>query len=87
MHPAKAVVAKQLTSAIKKLDAQETAIRNELSQTASRYRDTIPQQWYADKQSELHAISEASAWYRDSLAELNATDKPLTHYKVFTYHD
>jgi hypothetical protein len=87
MHPAKAVVAKQLTSIIKKLDAQENAIRNELAQTASRYRDTIPQQWYADKQSELHAISEASAWYRDTLAELTATDKQLSHYKLFTYHD
>ena len=83
----KSVAIKQLETVIKKLDAQETAIRKELTNTAVRYRDTIPAQWYADKQAELHAISEASAWYRQMLAELTGTPKPLSDYRLFTRYD
>lgn len=83
----KSIAIKQLESAIKKLDAQETAIRAELTNTAVRYRDSIPPQWYADKQAELHAISEASVWYRTMLTELTSTPKPLDSYRLFTRYD
>ena len=83
----KGIVIKQIESIIKKLDAQETAIRKELTDTAVKYRDSIPAQWYADKQGELHAISEASAWYRQTLAELTGTPKPLSDYRLFTRYD
>ena len=83
----KSVAVKQLENTIKKLDAQETAIRAELTKTAVKYQNQIPQQWYADKQAELHAISEASAWYRVMLTELTGTQKTLDAYRLFTRYD
>lgn len=87
MHKDKQTAINALNEAIAQLDKQEQAQRVLISETAVKYQNQIPQQWYVDQEKEMHAIQYASSFLRQLRNTLDTTYKPLTHYKLFIKND